>query len=161
MPTTTTHDPDLGGAPRLIVNLGGTVDHEQVEQQQVFLLQPERTTLGTGAGVDVHLDGTDEVLGEIVHDAFDEYVYVQSSGRVAATVNGEHVVRHPLRTGDRLELGSWSLTYFREEKADHGRPYGGRQGGEGAVQQAQAPRSAVSPAAEPAPEDLTTERAQP
>ena len=35
-----------------------------------------------------------------------------------------------LRTGARIELGPWTLLYAREEHADHGRPYGGRIGGE-------------------------------
>jgi hypothetical protein len=35
----------------------------------------------------------------------------------------------PLRTGDRIELADWTLSYFREESADHGIPFGGRHGG--------------------------------
>jgi hypothetical protein len=35
-----------------------------------------------------------------------------------------------LRTGTRIDVGPWTLTYAREEYADHGRPYGGRLGGE-------------------------------
>jgi hypothetical protein len=35
-----------------------------------------------------------------------------------------------LRTGCRLEVGDWVLVFARDEHADHGRPYGGRIGGE-------------------------------
>lgn len=166
MATTTTHDPDLGGAPRLIVCVGaeGAIDHDVVtdaRSEQVFMLRPERTVLGTAREADVHLAGTDKQLGEIVHDQFDEYVYVQHSGSVPARINGERVTRHPLRTGDRLELGPWTLMYYREEYADHGRPFGGRQGGEGAIQTPQPLRSEMTPAAEPDEVDLRTEVIQP
>lgn len=30
-----------------------------------------------------------------------------------------------LRTGARIQMGKWCLAYFREEFADHGRPFGG------------------------------------
>jgi hypothetical protein len=36
-----------------------------------------------------------------------------------------------LHTGDRIEVGNWTLVYHRAEYADHIRPGGGRQGGEG------------------------------
>ena len=42
-----------------------------------------------------------------------------------------------LRTGARIELGPWRMGFFREEFADHGRPYGGRVGGELARQKRQ------------------------
>lgn len=35
-----------------------------------------------------------------------------------------------LRTGSRVDLGRWTVTFYREEYADHGRPFGGRIGGE-------------------------------
>jgi len=37
-------------------------------------------------------------------------------------------------------VGDWTLTFMRDEYADHGRPFGGREGGEGAVQPAQGAR---------------------
>ena len=93
---------------------------------------------------------------DIVWDRFDEYVFVQLSSSVDSRINGELMGRHPLRTGDRLEMGEWTLTYVREEFADHGRPYGGRQGGEGAIQRPQPLRSVITPAAEPEKADLET-----
>jgi hypothetical protein len=155
--STTTHDPALGGAPRLIVVRGeeGNLPHETAELERFFPLNDGVTTLGTDG--DVRLTGTDTHLAEIVHDEFDEYVYVQQSGTVPARINGEPITRHPLRTGDRLELGPWTLTYFREEYADHGRPFGGRQGGEGAVQESQPSRAEITPAEDPTAVDLRTE----
>ncbi len=45
-----------------------------------------------------------------------------------------------LRTGARVDVGAHSLAFFREEYADHGRPYGGREGGEIGHQRSQPPR---------------------
>ena len=53
--------------------------------------------------------------------------YLPGSGRI-------------LRTGALIALGEWRLAFFREEFADHGRPYGGRVGGEFAVQRPQPER---------------------
>ncbi|HSP75244.1 MAG TPA: hypothetical protein VLO31_03400, partial [Cryobacterium sp.] len=53
-----------------------------------------------------------------------------------------------LRTGARIEMGPWRLAFFREEYADHGRPYGGRVGGEFAVQKPQPSRRAAREARE-------------
>jgi hypothetical protein len=133
--TTTTRDSKQGGEPRLIACFAGdgAVEIKDLDRQQVFLLPPGLTRLGTANDTDVRLEGTDEAVGEVLHDEFDENVYIQRSRHVAAHVNGEAVSRHPLRTAERLELGRWTRMYFREEHADHGRPYGGRQGGEGAA----------------------------
>ncbi|MFY9679907.1 MAG: FHA domain-containing protein, partial [Glutamicibacter protophormiae] len=49
-----------------------------------------------------------------------------------------------LRSGARIELGGWRLVFYREEYADHGRPYGGRNGGELAYQRPQVnPRTGI------------------
>lgn len=144
---TTTHDPDLDGSPRLLVAVAGdgTVEHAAAGEQPSFPLSLDRTSLGSGDDADIQLAGF--AAAEIIHDESDEFVFVDSSG--SATVNGQPVTSRPLRTGDRLELGPWTLMFFREEHADHGRPYGGRQGGEGDVQDAQPPRSEMTPAVEP------------
>ena len=116
---TTTHDPALGGGARLIACFAGDgrVDVGGLEHQQVFVLQNPITRLGTADDADVKLDWTDHALGEIQHDEFDEYVYVQKSGDVPVRVDGQAVTRHPLRTGDRLEAGRWTLMYFRRCKS--------------------------------------------
>ena len=55
-------------------------------------------------------------------------------------VDGARVQDKVLRTGDRLQVGEVCFSFFREESADHGRPYGGRQGGEFSEQREQPPR---------------------
>jgi hypothetical protein len=37
-------------------------------------------------------------------------------------------------------MGPWTFVYARDEYADHGRPYGGREGGEGTHQPRQPER---------------------
>lgn len=155
---TTTHDPGLDGSPRLLVAVAGdgTRDLSAGGEQQSFALSLDRTALGSGDDVDIRLEGTLPTAGEIVHDESDEFVYVDRTG--SATINGQAISTQPLRTGDRLELGPWTLMFFREEYADHGRPYGGRQGGEGDHQKAQPTRSEMTSAVEPSdalPDDGT------
>jgi hypothetical protein len=74
---------------------------------------------------------------EIRRDVADEYRFIPLAGHQLATVNGRQMGELLLRSGSRIELGSFVLTFFREEFADHGRPFGGRQGGEGSVQRHQ------------------------
>ena len=157
---TTTHDPAQGGKPRLIFALGGTalVTPGQTVEPEEFPLVAEVTTIGSAPGADLKLSEVDDQQAEILHDEFDEYVFVHNSGAVPSQVNGVAVERRTLQTGDRLEIGPWTLTFFREEYADHGRPFGGRQGGEGAVQEPQPSRSEVSGAVDPGPDDLRTVR---
>lgn len=155
---TTTHDPEQGGNPRLIFAVGGTalMSPGSSVNPEEFPLVGETTVLGSDPGADLHLADVDQHQADIVHDEFDEYVFVHRSAAVPSQINGVAVERRTLQTGDRLEIGSWTLTFFREEFADHGRPFGGRQGGEGAVQEPQPSRSEVSGAANPGPEDLRT-----
>ena len=42
-------------------------------------------------------------------------------------------------------MGPWRMAFFREEYADHGRPFGGRLGGEFSVQKPQPTRSTARP----------------
>ena len=130
---TTTHDPAGGGRPRLVVALGGIVMVEpdgSLKQAEFDLLRGV-TRIGSSPSAMVRLPGLDVEQAEVVWDQFDEYVFVQLSSSIDSRINGERMGRHPLRTGDRVEMGDWTLTFIRDEYADHGRPYGGRQGGEG------------------------------
>lgn len=156
---TTTHDVRGAGRPRLIFSMGAhglLPEGAATVQQGEFLLHDGTTKVGSGDAADLQLDGIDDFHAEIVHDEFDEYVFVQRSDRGISTINGERMGRRPLRTGDRVELGPWMLSYFREEYADHGRPFGGRAGGEGAVQADQPPRSEIDGVHEPTVADLRT-----
>ena len=62
-------------------------------------------------------------------ESFDVEVREATDGpRVA--VNGAPVDSSVLRTASRVDLGDRTMSFYREEHADHGRPYGGRAGGE-------------------------------
>ncbi len=133
-PKTTTHGG--GGAPRLVLEKehlwGG-------ERMPIYWLDTE-TTIGSGSACDVRLPGLADLHAVVRHDEDDdEYVVELRDG--AARVHGAAVGgRVVLRTGARLEVGDHVLAFFREEFADHGRPHGGRQGGEIGVQLPQEPR---------------------
>ncbi len=136
--TTTTHDPDGGGDPRLIGAPGPAP--WPGDTQPVFHLAREVTTIGSDPVCDIVLRGLDGLQAVVRRDADDELVFVHLGRTVASRVNGERVRERLLRTGTRLEMGEWTLSYYREEYADHGRPYGGRIGGELGHQRAQPPR---------------------
>lgn len=123
---TTTHDPSGGGDPRVYVAdtrvVGGRLG--------LFHLQPGGTKIGSGEDVDLQLEGLDVLHAEIVCTDDDEYVLVARSTRMLSTVSGRQLPRQTLRTGSRIQLGPWRMSYVRDEFADHGRPYGGRIGGE-------------------------------
>ena len=124
----TTHDPRGGGRPRLIFALGGTA--QQPVSQREFDLLPGVTVIGSAPDADLRLEGLAAHHAEIRRDERDEYVYVGLDGETPGRVDGQEVSHKPLRTGDRIELGDWTLGYFREEFADHGIPFGGRHGGD-------------------------------
>jgi hypothetical protein len=135
----TTHDPRGGGRPRLIFAPGDTAP--QHASQREFDLVPGVTVIGSGPDADLRLEGLDAAHAEIRRDEHDEYIYVDLCGQAPGRVDGQAVSGKPLRTGDRIELGDWTLSYFREEFADHGIPSGGRQGGDPhLVQQEPRPR---------------------
>ena len=135
-PVTTTHTPSGAGSPRLVLEKG---DIWESERQPVFWLGGERTTIGSDPSCDIVLPGLADLHAVVVHDAADEYV-VQGGGP-GTRVHGA-LVESPqvLRTGARVDVGAHSLAFFREEYADHGRPYGGREGGEIGHQRSQPPR---------------------
>ncbi|WP_192892539.1 FHA domain-containing protein [Nesterenkonia natronophila] len=131
---TTTHSTPGAGRPRLIVTKADASGGSS--QRTEFNLLPDQTTIGSDDSADLTLAGLDPIHAIISHDAMDEYVLkrVGPGGGSRNPARGEQVV---LRSGSRIEIGGWRLVYFREEYADHGRPYGGRQGGELAYQKPQ------------------------
>ena len=138
---TTTHDPDRGGNPRLILPLG---PYPRVgDRPRVFVLRDDITTIGTGPDCDIRLPGLEPLHAEIRHDDEDEFV-LQRMGTTADTrVHGVPVESAILRTGCGIDLGEWHVSFFREEYADHGRPYGGRIGGELGHQRPQPSRAVL------------------
>ncbi len=138
-PVTTTHDPNHGGNPRLIMAPGA--HPARGEKQQEFPLRDDVTTIGSGAGCDIRLPGLEPLQAEIRHDERDEFVLVRIAETGSTRVHGGPVAAAMLRTGSGIDLGPWHLSFFREEYADHGRPYGGRIGGEAGHQRSQPPRT--------------------
>lgn len=138
-PVTTTHDPEGGGDPRLVAPPG----HWPWDVPAVFHLRHGVTTIGSDPANDIVLEGLDPYHAEIRRNADDEYVVVHLGRSGRSRLNGEPVRERILRTGARLEVGEWTMVYAREEYADHGRPYGGRVGGEVGHQKAQPPLRAV------------------
>jgi hypothetical protein len=134
---TTTHAEWGAGSPRLRL----TRDDERTE----FALDADLVRIGSAADNELRLTDTDPVHATITHDDRDEYVLelhgegeMNASAGVAAT-HGEDRTE-TLRTGARFTVGPWTLVFARDEFADHGRPFGGRQGGEYSDQPMQPPR---------------------
>ena len=139
---TTTHGPHRSGSPRLVVE---KADLWEGEGQQVFWLEGVETTIGSDPGCDVVLPGLDPHHASVLHTDTDEYVLTNLGPETrvhGAVVTGSAT----LRTGARVDLGEHSLAYAREEYADHGRPFGGRIGGEAGRQRPQPPRRGHDPA---------------
>ncbi len=139
---TTTHDPYRGGNARLV--MAPRTHPGPNEQQEEFLLRDDVTTIGSGGGCDIRLAGLEPLHAEIVHDARDEFVIVRIGPPGSTRVHGVSVDKAMLRTGSGIDIGAWHLSYFREEYADHGRPYGGRIGGELGYQRPQPNRLQMS-----------------
>jgi hypothetical protein len=106
----------------------------------VFPLRDDVTTIGSGADCDIRLPGLEPLHAEIRHDDQDEFVLARIGSTAETRVHGAPVQSAILRTGCGIDLGERHLTFFREEYADHGRPYGGRLGGEFAHQRSQPSR---------------------
>ncbi|GAB3120615.1 FHA domain-containing protein [Glaciibacter psychrotolerans] len=134
---TTTHYAPGAGRPRLIFVVGSENWNGQMPRE--FDLLPGVTTIGSSPSADLQLEGLQPLHAEIRHDANDEYV-LYPLGEVAGGARplpGESEGEQILRTGARIEMMQWRMGFFREEYADHGRPYGGRLGGELAYQRPQ------------------------
>ncbi len=133
---TTTHTPSGAGLPRLVLS---KMEIWEGERQPVFWLGEDVTTIGSDPTCDVVLPDLAPLHAVVRHSHADEYL-LESCGP-ETRVHGAVVVDTAiLRTGARVDVGPHSLSYFREEYADHGRPYGGREGGEIGHQRSQPPR---------------------
>lgn len=126
------------GRPRLIFKVDPEQGHDAKPRE--FDLLDSTTKIGSGPEMDLKLEGLASFHAEISHDEDDEYVlYIHDpadSKSEPASPTGEALdtERRILRTGSPVELGDWAMSYYREEFADHGRPFGGREGGEGSTQ---------------------------
>lgn len=136
---TTTHDPRRGGNPRLVLTTGnpGLPD----DGRTVFPLRGVETTIGSDPSCDIRLTGLEPLHAVVLHDDRDEFVVFDRSGDQSTLVNGGPILAgRVLRTGARLSVGAWSFAWRRAEYADHGRPFGGRVGGELGHQRSQPER---------------------
>ncbi|MCW2784906.1 MAG: hypothetical protein JWP74_1423 [Marmoricola sp.] len=135
-PATTTHDPRRGGNPRLVLTSGNSRLPEG--RQVVFPLRGEVTTIGSSVECDIRLVDLEPVHAVVVHDGNDELVVHDRSSDRSTLVNGaHHADGRAMRTGARISVGPWLLAFRRAEFADHGRPFGGRVGGEAGHQRSQ------------------------
>jgi hypothetical protein len=115
-----------------------------------LLLRVDRPfTIGSDPGCDVVVTGALPLHAQIVRDEHDEFVIEDRSGG-ATTLDGRAAEGLSMHTGDRLRVGDWVAVFQREERSDHGRPFGGRQGGEGDLQLPQPSRQADPGAPRPA-----------
>lgn len=137
-PVTTTHDPARGGNPRLVLA------QERLGPDDVLLVHRlhDGMTIGSHPGCSIVLSGLAPVQARLRHDERDEWVVDAVSG--VTRVHGAAVVSQILRTGTRVDVGGHSLVFARDEYADHGRPFGGRIGGEAGHQIPQPPRDAIA-----------------
>lgn len=124
---TTTHAAWGAGHPRLIVT--------GEAERYVHEINCDMTHIGSGADSDLLLPAADPLHAKILHDTTDEYVLIMVGA--GATSFGPN---ETLRTGAHFTAGPWQLIFIRDEFADHGRPYGGRRGGELAYQRPQEAR---------------------
>ena len=122
----TTHAEWGAGHPHLLITGGG--------ERRRHELVDDTTRIGSSAENELALPETDAHHATIEHDDRDEYVLIlHGAGEMNAnpTKVGDHREgTEILRTGARFTAGPWSLVFIREEFADHGRPHGGREGGE-------------------------------
>ncbi len=129
---TTTHSTWGAGDPRLLVT--------DETERFTFALTEDEVRIGAATGCDLVLPGIDALHATITHDDRDEYVLVlhgagemnanpaAAATDVAGSPPGER--SEVLRTGARFTAGPWRFVFMRAEFADHGRPFGGRVGGE-------------------------------
>lgn len=135
----TTHAERGAGHPRLLVS-------SEDQTQFVFEIPPGGATIGSGGDCTLKLPGAELLHAEIDHDTHDEYILTmhaegETSANLEKAAEEERRSDVQLRTGARFTAGPWQLVYVRDEFADHGRPFGGREGGEGSDQSAQNARS--------------------
>jgi predicted GNAT family acetyltransferase len=124
---TTTHAAWGAGHPRILA----TSEQERYGHE----ITCDVIHIGSADDADLRLSDTDALHAKVLHDTTDEYVLTMVGE--GATSSGRHEV---LRTGAHFTAGPWQLIFVRDEFADHGRPYGGRIGGEAGHQRLQEPR---------------------
>lgn len=144
---TTTNAGDGVGAPRLVIGGEHTDDAGDIVVPSILLTR-ETTVIGSAPDAHVRLEGLEPRHATVHHTVADEYVLVlhgpaETSGKPSVEYRGGPA--YALRHGFEMRLGGHHLVFARDEFADHGRPYGGREGGEGAFQRRQPVRTVPNP----------------
>lgn len=125
---TTTHAQWGAGNPRLLIT------NTETDERSTYDITTDTTTIGSAADNSVTLAGTDPLHATVDHDERDEYlVTLHGAGELSANPASQgdgSENRQTLRSGAHFTAGPWRFVYMRDEFADHGRPYGGREGGE-------------------------------
>jgi|GEM_PF-875750 len=134
---TTTHAAWGAGHPRLLV--------VRDDERHVHELTADVTRIGSASDAELVLAAAAPVHATVVHDETDEYLlHMLREGETGVlswrSIGEGSPDAEVLHTGSHFTTGPWRLVFVRDEFADHGRPYGGRQGGEGAHQRHQPPR---------------------
>ncbi|KAB1642254.1 FHA domain-containing protein [Gulosibacter chungangensis] len=126
----TTHSEYGAGDPRIVMT-----GVESEEGPPVFHLIREVTTIGSAPDNDIVLMGLLPHHARISHTDTDEYVLdsledtkTSSAGEASPTDDAPTGAR--LRHGGIFVIRDYGFSFQRSEYADHGRPFGGRVGGE-------------------------------
>lgn len=143
----TTHSGYGAGSPRFVA-AGHHTDATGAVTVPGRLLTGETTVIGSGVDAHLRLEGLEAAHAVVHHTDDDEFVLLlrgpaETSGAPNTEYDGEPA--HLLRTGFELRIGEHSLVYQRDEHADHGRPHGGREGGEFSHQPQQPDRPTGQP----------------
>lgn len=157
----TTHAAYGAGWPRLVFT-GRPAPSPEYEES--FPLTREITRIGSDPDCDLVLAGLAPHHATITHTAEDEYLLDSlgdtvspSAGEGSPTDDRAHAAL--LRSGAAFSIGDWGFAFQREEYADHGRPFGGREGGELSAQPEQpAPPDYSRPHARAAVAETATDR---
>ncbi|WP_254367373.1 FHA domain-containing protein [Microbacterium sp. NC79] len=126
-PATTTHAERGAGHPRLLIT--------NEPERMTYELVDEVTTIGSSPTCTLTLPDMESLHATITHDDRDEYVVtlhgegeMNANPTSSATAPGDNT--ETLRHGAHFTAGAWRFVFQRDEYADHGRPFGGRVGGE-------------------------------
>ncbi|MDQ6849436.1 MAG: FHA domain-containing protein [Actinomycetota bacterium] len=90
--------------------------------QREFELVERVTTIGSSPDAGLRLDGLERHHAEIRRDDDDNYVYVPLGSPISGSVHGRPGEPAVLRTGTRIEMGAWTVSFYREEYAESSVP---------------------------------------
>jgi hypothetical protein len=109
----------LPGRPRLVLSAGGrakTGSPESRGEEQVLYLTHSVTVMGRAADADLRLNdpGISRRHAEVRQEA-GSYFLIDLGSTNGSRVDGSPVVRHELRDGDRIEVGSTTLVFHIDQ----------------------------------------------